>query len=116
MHEYLHSFQPDEDAALPAAVRILSLMAAPSSDPQKIRVTIQLSPFKQPPDLAFTILDQEGVEVSSVSMIETVLDEINFVMHIRKNNTTLSGSYTLSVEVLYRDIGIVDQKTTDIAI
>jgi hypothetical protein len=116
MHEYLHSFTPDEDAAPPAEVRILSLKAAPLSDQQKVRVTIQLTPFKQPPDLAFIILDWDKVEVSSVNMIETILDEINFVMHIRKSGSLLSGAYKLAVDVLYRDTGSVDQKTIDFEI
>lgn len=116
MHDYVHSLIPDEDAASPADVRVLSLKAAPLSEPQKIRVTIHLTPFQQPPDLAFLILDQNKVEVASVSMIETVLNEINFVMHIRKKNTSLSGAYQLSVDVLYKDLGIVDQKNLDFEI
>jgi hypothetical protein len=116
MHEYVHSFIPDEDAALPADVRVLSLKAVPLSEPQKIRVTIQLTPFQQPPDLAFLIMDQNKVEVSTVSMIETVLEEINFVMHIRKSLTALPGSYKLAVEVLYRDLGTVDQNSVDFEI
>jgi len=110
MHAYLHTFQPEEDAAEPESVRILSMEAAPLVDPQKIRITVQLTPFKIPPDLSFKILDSEKVEVSSVSMIETVLDEFNFVMHLRKINASLMGTYQLTAEILYKDIGTVDRQ------
>ncbi|MBI9048255.1 MAG: hypothetical protein JEZ00_02460 [Anaerolineaceae bacterium] len=111
MPEYVHSFTPDDDAVNPEQVRILSLSIELMSEPTKVRVKIQLSPFTQLPDINFRILDASDTEVSSVNMIESVLNQINFVMHIRKNKESITGKYSLSAEVLYRDIGIVDQKT-----
>ena len=108
MHEYLHAFHPQDDAAEPKDVKIIALNAEPMPEIQKVRVTIQLTPFQSLPDLYFSIQDEQAAEVASVNMIETVLDQLNFVMHIRKNKESIPGSYTLSCQVIYRDIGTVD--------
>jgi hypothetical protein len=111
MPEYLHTFKPQDDAVKPQDVKFLLLKASPLAEPQKIRVIAQLTPFLQLPDFNFSIKDDHDLEVASVSMIESVLDELNFVMHIRKTRSELPGYYQLHAEVVYRDIGIVDEQT-----
>ena len=111
MHDYIHAFHPQDDAVEPKDVKILSLNAKTLENPQKVRVTVQVTPFQSLPDLFFAIYDeQNGTEVSSVNMIESVLDQINFVMHIRKNMDSIVGPYKLVCQVIYRDIGIVDSQ------
>ena len=117
MHDYLHAFNPSDDAVDPDQVKVISLSAEPLNELQKVRVNIELTPFKQLPDINFIIIDASNdVEVSSTNMIESVLDHINFVMHIRKSLETIPGKYTLTAQVIYRDIGMVDQKNIQFTI
>ena len=116
MHEYLHAFNPSDDAVEPAEVRITALSAEPIKDTQKVRVKIELTPFTQLPDINFVILDNDGKEISSTNMIESVLDQINFVMHLRKASDEVNGTYSLNAEVVYRDIGKVDVKSISFTI
>ena len=116
MHEYIHAFNPSEDAVEPSEVRITALSAEPINDSQKVRVKIELTPFTQLPDINFSILDENGEEISSTNMIESVLDQLNFVMHLRKAANDVSGNYSLAAEVIYRDIGKVHQKSIQFTI
>jgi hypothetical protein len=112
MHDYIHAFNPSDDAVEPAEVKVLALSAEPLSEIQKVRVKIELTPFTQLPDINFIIIDdQKNIEVSSTNMIESVLDQINFVMHLRKPANEIPGNYTLTAQVIYREIGMVDEKS-----
>ena len=116
MPDYIHAFNPSDDAVDPSDVKSAALSAEPISDTQKVRVKIKLTPFKQLPDINFTILDENGNEISSTNMIESVLDQINFVMHLRKAPNEISGTYRLNAEVVYRDIGTVHEESIQFSI
>jgi hypothetical protein len=116
MPDYIHAFNPSEDAVTPSQVRITALSAEPIPNSQKVRVKIELTPFTELPDVNFSILDKEGNEISSTNMIESVLDQINFVMHLRKSPNDVAGDYFLKTEVIYRDIGKVDDKSITFSI
>ena len=116
MHEYIHAFNPSDDAVEPAKVKITALSAEPINDTQKVRIKIELTPFTQLPDINFSILDTSGTEVSSTNMIESVLDHLNFVMHLRRAANDVTGDYSLIAEVIYRDIGKVHEKTVQFSI
>ena len=111
MTEYIHAFNPSDDAVEPSQVRIIALSAEPIQDTQKVRIKIELTPFRELPDINFSIRDENGIEISSTNMIESVLDQINFVMHLRKAPDDIPGEYSLITEVIYRDIGKVHEKS-----
>ena len=116
MPEYIHAFNPSDDAVEPSEVKITALSAEPINDTQKVRVKIELTPFIELPDINFSILDEDGKEISSTNMIESVLDQLNFIMHLRKAPDKVAGNYLLLAEVIYRDIGKVHEKSQKFAI
>jgi hypothetical protein len=103
--------QPPEDALPPNEVRITELRAEPWPGGQRIKVLLQLTPFRERPNLTATILAPGGEEVAGASVIETNEEQIVFTLHIRAE--LQPGPYTLALQVEYPDLGVVDRNTVD---
>ena len=105
-----HEFQPPEDGLPPEEVRVLSLRAEPWPDGgRRVRVHLEITPFKERPNLEVSIADINGVEVSSINIIESIDTRMTFTMHIRSKE--VSGKYTLSASLAYDNLGKVDEKS-----
>ena len=105
-----HSYQPPEDGLPPQEVRILSLRAEPwPENDRRVRIHLDLTPFNERPNLEVSIMDAGDREVASITIIESIEDRMTFTMHIRGED--VHGPYMLSANVLYPEIGSVDQKS-----
>lgn len=103
-------YQPPEDGLPPKEVRILELRGEPwSEDERRVRIHLEMTPFLERPNIEVTITDMDGKEVSSIDIIESIESRMTFTMHIRADN--VKGPYTLSANLAYPDIGIVDQNS-----
>lgn len=94
----------------PEEVRIQSVHIDPYPDGKRIRVTLELTPFQDPPDLDVIVLDQDGEESASMSIIGAATPKFNFTAHLRGDH--LSSTYLLISRLSYEDLGEVDQKET----
>ncbi len=104
-----HGYQPPENGLPPQAVRILSLRAEPwPENARRVRIHLDLTPFKERPNVEVRITDAGDQEVASITIIESIEDRMTFTMHIR--GETVQGPYTLSARVFYPEIDSVDQK------
>jgi hypothetical protein len=104
-----HSYQPPENGLPPQEVRILSLRAEPwPENARRVRIHLELTPFKERPDIEVSITDAGAHEVASINIVESIEGRMTFTMHLR--GETMQGPYTLSASVLYPEIGSVDQK------
>ena len=105
-----YSYQPAEEGLPPQDVRIVELSAEPWHDSShRVRVTLELTPFLQKPDIEVVLARQDNVKVASVNIVESIDPRMTFTMHIRSE--TLDDTYLLQAKVTYPDIGMVDQKT-----
>lgn len=105
-----NAFEPPEDGLPPQEVRILSLRAEPwPEDSRRVRIHLEITPFIERPNMDVSIQDQNGNEVSSISIIENIEINITFTMHIRSEE--VSGVYTAAAGLYYPDHGTVDQKS-----
>jgi len=104
-----HSYQPPEDGLPPQEVRVVALLAEPWPDnSRRVRITLELTPFLERPDLEVSLIDEDDFEVSSLSIIESIDARMTFTMHIRREES--KGPYKLSVKIAYPEIGMVDQQ------
>lgn len=104
-----HSYQPPEDGLPPQEVRVLALLAESWPDQsRRVRITLELTPFLERPNLEVTLMDEEDYEVSSINIIESIDSRMIFTMHIRREESV--GPYLLTAKIVYPEIGIVDQK------
>ena len=102
-------FQPDEDALPPEEVRFLDVHVEPWPDGRRVRVHVRLTPFQQPPNLEMVILDQQGREVSHISIIENIDFQFVLTMHLRDPEP--QPEYRLEVELSYPDKGTITQNS-----
>lgn len=104
-----------EDALPPQEVRIVELRAEPWPDqPQRVRVHLEVTPFRERPNMQVTLQDMAGLEVASVHIIESIETRMTFTLH--KKDGPIGGQYTLSARVFYPDLGDVDHTSIDVAI
>jgi hypothetical protein len=86
----------------PDEVRIRTLEAEPRPDGRRIDVRTALTPFQQRPNIEISIRDEEGREVSTLSVVEAIDAQMDFTMHLRGPQG--SGHYTMAMRVFYADI------------
>lgn len=104
-----HTYLPPEDGLPPQEVRAIALLAEPWPDSsRRVRITLEITPFIERPNLEVTLLDENNFEVSSINIIESIDARMTFTMHIRREES--NGPYTLSVKIVYPELGMVDQK------
>ncbi len=110
MMERFNPFKPPAGGAAPADVRFTELRVEPWPEEGKIRVHARIAPFLKPPDLEAALLNSDGDEISSVTIIENIDFNLVFTMHIR--HPSADGKYSLIGRILYEDIGVVHEAQT----
>lgn len=81
-------------------IRITELTASPYPDGSRVRITINLTPFLERPNLELSAQKVDGPVVAEMSVIETMHHVLEFTMHIR-GVETLAGDYSLKAELFY---------------
>jgi hypothetical protein len=109
------NIDPDEHLLPPNEVRFLSLTAEPYPDGHRVHVTLQLTPFQQPPCLELTLVDSQGIDAGSVSIIEPPHRNEEITMHIR-NTIKASGYLILTARVYYPENEDQDKRSIEIMI
>jgi hypothetical protein len=89
---------PSEVPLPPNEVRIRDLKVEPWPDAKRLRVYLEVDPFQRRPNADLTLLDQDGRELSSVSIIESMTRKMELVMHVRGDT---SGPYILEALLYY---------------
>jgi len=83
----------------PNEVHIRQLNAEPWPDGKRVRVYLEISPFQIKPNGEISISNQEGLEVASISIIETIDPKMEFTIHLRTADT--KGTYQVKAEIFY---------------
>ncbi len=105
-----HSYQPPDDGLPPQDVRIINLKAEPWPDGgRRVRISLEVTPFLERPDLEILIRDSGGEEVSNINIVESIDAKMTFTMHIR--SPEVNGLYTLSAILAYPELGKIDEKS-----
>jgi hypothetical protein len=101
-------FVDSTEAPLPPEdVRFRGLEAAAYGDGTRVRLTIRLTPFQIRPDLEIVVLDNQGTEVASSSVVETAETELGLTLHLRRRNPV--GTYTVRLSLGYPEKEPVDR-------
>jgi hypothetical protein len=93
----------------PEQTRLLDLRAEPYPDGQRLRVALDLTPFKARPYIELKLTDDRGVEAATASIVEPMAWKLELTLHIR-NAITPGGKYTLLASLSYPDLGEVDRR------
>ena len=87
-------FSDPSEVPLPTdEIRIRKLRVEPYPDGRRVRVYIEVDPFQKRPSAELSITNQEGVEIASASIVESMTRKMEIVMHLRENQP--QGSYII---------------------
>jgi hypothetical protein len=92
----------DEIPLPPDEVRIRELAANPRPDGVRIKVHLALTPFQVRPNIEVSIHNEQGRDVSSLSIVEAIDPAMDFTMHLREAKT--GGLYALEAQIFYAQV------------
>ncbi len=98
---------PSEIPLPPDKVRIRELHAEPFSDNRRVRIRLEITPFLQRPNCEIHVLDENGNQVASLSIIESIDPKMDFTIHLRIKEPT--GRFTIKSDIYYYE----NEKTKD---
>lgn len=98
---------PSEDALPPEEVRIRKVSFDVQADRRRVRISMELTPFQIPPDLAVVITDRDGIELASTNIIGAMNSRLSFTMHLPEMEPSSKCLFCAAVE--YRQQGKVDE-------
>lgn len=86
----------------PEEITIEGVQAAPFPDNRRVRVTVELTPFRERPNLDIGIFDQQGRQIASSTAIAIMNVQTSYVLHLRGVDDPI-GTYTVRVALFYED-------------
>jgi hypothetical protein len=90
---------PNEIPLPPAEVRLRQLRAEPWPDGQRVKIYLEVDPFQKRPSAEVTITDSAGDEVAQVSIVETMIRNMEFNMHLPSGRP--GGEYSVQAVIYY---------------
>lgn len=95
-------FFPEDNLtrATPDETHITNITAEPYPDGYRARVNIEVTPFQKRPHIDVALIDAQGNEVASTTIVEPLTWKMEFTMHIRGE---LNNPYTLEAKLFYPD-------------
>ena len=95
-------FFPEDNLtrAVPEETRITSITAEPWPDSRRVRVNLEITPFQKRPHIEVSLVNGEGQEVATTSIVEPMSWKIEFTLHIRGGRV---NPFTLTVRLFYPD-------------
>ena len=91
----------------PDQVRFRNVVVEPYPDGQRIRLLVQITPFQMRPDVEIAVIDPEGGEVGSASIIEAKDPTFTLTLHLR--HIVRAGPHTVRLRLSYADAPIGDE-------
>ncbi|MGD8552811.1 MAG: hypothetical protein PVG02_04050 [Anaerolineales bacterium] len=105
---YLQIEDPSEVPLPPEDVRIKAVNFQPYPDRRRVRLTLKLTPFQTPPNIALTVMDAREKEVSSLSVIGATEATMSLTIHIR--DPKAKEPLRVLLVVGYEEQGTVDER------
>jgi hypothetical protein len=98
----IHLSDPEGIPLPPDEVRVRALKVDPLPNGRLVRVYLEVDPFQKRPNADLTISDNEGREVASTSIIESIDRNIEVRMHVR--GAVREREYSLKAILFYAEI------------
>ena len=100
--------------APPDQVRVHAIEMSPYRDGRSVKVAIDLSPFRIPPDLDLVVSAPSGEEGASTSVVGSVDKKILLALPISEK--TPPGSYAAHVFLRFQGEGLVNREEIHFAV
>ncbi len=93
---------PDEVRLPPEEVRLLEVQVTPEPNGRRVKVFMELTPFRKRPNLEVTVTDASGRVAARASILETMLRKLEFNLHLREPEP--GSEYTIESSVYYQKL------------
>lgn len=109
---------PEEEGVVPLppeAVRFIEVKTEQVMDegPKRFRLYLETTAFQEKPHIDLLLLDNNGLEIATASIIEPVQRKNVITMHLKGGQT---GEFTLHARIFYPDICESDKKNIALTI
>ncbi len=84
----------------PEETRITLLKAEPYPDGRRVRVNLEITPFRERPYIEILLSDAHGDEVASTTIVEPMTWKLELTLHLRGARP---GPFTLEAKLFYPD-------------
>ena len=103
------NIDPDLKLFPPEETRIVNLDAKPYDDGRRIRIHLEITPFLKPPFIEFNLIDADGNDAGTASIIEPPRWKHELTMHIKYSDQT-TGEFQLIARLFYPEIEDQDKR------
>jgi hypothetical protein len=93
---------PNEIRLPPEQVRLVDMQVFPISQTGRVKINLKLTPFQKKPCLDVTITAADGKEAAHTSILEAMLPELEFTMHLRQLHP--GSEYAVDAIVYYQKL------------
>ncbi|MBT3241025.1 MAG: hypothetical protein HON98_01950 [Chloroflexi bacterium] len=93
---------PDDVPVDPEKVKVRALSAELYPDGRRVMINLEISPFKFKPNVEINIENQEGLQISSLSIVESMVHKMEFTVHLREKEP--KGNYKIKAIIFYNDL------------
>lgn len=93
---------PGDVPVEPDNVKVRSLTTEPYPDGRRVKIFLEITPFTMKPNIEINIDNQDGVRVGSLSIVESMINKMDFTIHLRERNPI--GNYKISATIFYNDL------------
>jgi len=84
----------------PEETRITLLKAEPYPDGQRVRLNLEITPFRERPYIEVLLSDSHGNEVASATIVEPMTWKLELTLHLR---AAPPGPFTIEARLFYLD-------------
>lgn len=91
---------PNEIRLPPEEVRLVNVQVTPYQNNQQVKIHLELTPFMKRPNIEVTVMAGAGKEVGHTSILETMLNKLEFTLHLR--HVEVGDELTMETIVYYQ--------------
>jgi len=84
-------------------VRIERVTATPYPDRHRVHVEVEVTPFREQPNLEITVSDQSGRTAAATTVVALMAFKAAFNLHLRGVDDP-AGTYLVRVQLYYEDV------------
>ena len=86
----------------PEEVRLTEVQVSPQVNGKQVKIHLELTPFIKRPNIEVTITSDTGKVAGHTNILETMLHQLEFTMHLRQVEP--GGEYTMEISVYYQKL------------
>lgn len=98
----------------PEEVRLISVVAEPYPDGQRLKLRMRVTPFQERPNFEIRVLNPNGLEVSNLSIIASMEATIELTTHLR--GEVVPGAYAVTARLEYPERSLSNEMSTAFAL